>query len=81
MSAAEDGIWAAAGSKCAEEAALTGLADPRTPRVRALQSLRRAGESGELASEDLSYIRQDGAHYVATANEKSGTVGISAIGL
>ena len=48
----------------------------RAPRVRAVQSLRRAGEGGRLAPEDLAYIRQDGAHYVATANEKSGTVSI-----
>ena len=77
--AAGDGVWAAVGLERAEAVALIDLADPRAPRVRAVQSLRRAGEGGRLAPEDLAYIRQDGAHYVATANEKSGTVSIVAI--
>lgn len=77
--AAEDGVWAVVGLERAEAVALIDLADPRAPRVRAVQSLRREGESGKLAPEDLAYIRQDGAYYVAVANEKSGTVSIVAI--
>lgn len=77
--AAGDGIWAVVGLERAEAVALIDLADPRVPRVRAVQSLRREGEGGRLAPEDLAYIHQDGAHYVATANEKSGTVSIVAV--
>ena len=74
--AAADGVWAVVGLERAEAVALVDLADPRAPRVRAVQSLRREGEGGRLAPEDLVYLHQDGAHYVATANEKSGTVSI-----
>lgn len=77
--AAGDGVWAVVGLERAEAVALIDLADPRAPRVRAVQSLRREGEGGRLAPEDLAYIHQDGAHYVATANEKSGTVSIVAV--
>ena len=77
--AAGDGVWAVVGLERAEAVALIDLSNPRAPRVRALQSLRRAGESGRLAPEELAYVRQGGAHYVATANEKSGTVSIVAI--
>jgi len=77
--AAGDGIWAVVGLERAEAVALIDLADPRAPQVRAVQPLRREGESGKLAPEDLAYIHQDGAHYVATANEKSGTVSIVAV--
>ena len=77
--AAEDGVWAVVGLERAEAVALIDLADPRVPRVRAVQSLRREGEGGRLAPEDLAHIHQDGAHYVATANEKSGTVSIVAV--
>lgn len=77
--ATEDGVWAVVGLERAEAVALIDLSNPRAPRVRVLQSLRRAGESGKLAPEDLAYIYQDGVHYVATANEKSGTVSIVTI--
>ena len=77
--AAGDGIWAVVGLERAEVVALIDLADPRALRVRAVQSLRRERDSGRLAPEDLAYIHQDGAHYVATANEKSGTVSIVAV--
>ena len=77
--ATEDRVWAVVGLERAEAVSLIDLSNPRAPRVRVLQSLRRAGESGKLAPEDLAYIYRDGAHYVATANEKSGTVSIVTI--
>ena len=75
---AAGGIWAVVALERADVLALVDLGEPREPQVRAVVSLRREGE-GKLAPEGIVAFEQDGGHYVATANEKAGTVSIVAV--
>ena len=57
---------------------MVDLEEPSAPQVREILSLRGEGD-GKLAPEGIVSFEQDGVRYVATANEKAGTVSIVAI--
>lgn len=75
---AEGKAWAVVALERADALVLVDLEDPSAPQVRALLPLRREGD-GKLAPEGVVTFEQDGVRYVATANEKAGTVSIVAV--
>lgn len=75
---ADGKTWAAVALERADALVLVDLGDPGAPRVRALLPLRHEGD-GKLAPEGVVTFEQDGMRYVATANEKAGTVSIAAV--
>lgn len=75
---AEGRAWAVVALERADALVLVDLEDPGAPQVRALLPLRREGD-GKLAPEGVVTFEQDGVRYVATANEKAGTVSIVTI--
>lgn len=76
---AEDKAWAVVALERADALVLVDLEDPSAPQVRALLPLRREGD-GKLAPEGVVTFEQEGVRYVATANEKAGTVSIVTVG-
>lgn len=76
---AEGKAWAVVALERADALVLVDLEDPSVPQVRALLPLRREGD-GKLAPEGVVTFEQGGVRYVATANEKAGTVSIVTVG-
>lgn len=70
--------WAVVVLERADALVLVDLGQPTVPRVRELVSLRREGDR-KLAPEGIVAFEQGGLRYVATANEKAGTVSIVAV--
>ncbi len=75
---AEGRAWAIVALERADALVLVDLEEPSAPQVREILSLRGEGD-GKLAPEGIVVFEQDGVRYVATANEKAGTVSIVAI--